>query len=1550
MSDIKTEQTSTTPEERVTATPALIGELLNVIKDGESYGNESVLGVEITDPYNVRHGSRSNTGITDKTLQEVYDLLEEDGKASGAYQITKDTMEWLVKWSGMEDVDWEDTFSPEMQDRMAVRLAQRRGIDKYLNGEITKEELAGNLSKEWAALPKDSGGETYWDQTKMLLENLTGANAANIGWEELLTAIPDRITPAIAKTIKLGDLNIEDYDPKPSVAAQPLDIPYVDFEEANRQGMLSSLGVDEPQRERVVVPQPRLDGANFGIEDRLERKRQGMMASLGVDIPATDTAPVSIGREPAVSQLARQTQDRYAVPDTSFTPPPPVQLEEIIPTQRGQVPIPQKRQPPPAPTAPLRPESQPNIEAMLASQQDQAMNPVVRPPEPVPEPILEEIVPTQRGQVPIPQRPPVEPERVVGLEPRLESELAANQMSAMELSQIPMPTDEQVKSGSMDSEPRLESELASQMLDVPVKPVSELESKEPAEPASPEPELILEPDPPRVDLDPLPPALESVEYAPVTQDKSYERKEQPQVKTDMLSQVKSTLPEAPSMEDSLRQSLPDVEVPEDYKVFTGRDRRAQRSLDTIAMAGSLYTYDEVAGFLGQAFGDTPYEETVNRIRQNVADQRAVRPGLALAQELGAGLLTGGGVANQLVKRGMSYGKAGFAEGVGTGVAMGENLDERLGGGLALGALGGSLGGAIGWATRKSTDPNRSTVEGGRTSADDVLDDQIQLDTFAESATKGVTAQYRTNKGDLKTVKVIAVLDNGLVQIRDGKNIYAVSADRLEKMNVGTGDETIMGYKIGRTPEGAMKDAEKVGQFVNPEQPSMARSKPALGEYDIYKQGEHYYTLDVETQLKLLADDVADETVPSIDASARRFSYIDERPYTKGRKADKEETNWRDATNAGEFFDGVKDLIKRFYNNNLVGASDYLMKISPEVGARFQRFTETALRNNTISFENVMVPIEKVVKGLEKDKQLKAMMLDYTNTANLARRNAELGETNTLTTEGQLLKYIADNYDSDQAGAFARYLGWNKMMKKRHAQYINGERQYQNSDIAHIHSQLTAEKKAEKFKSKTREFRDNFEATDDSAKEFRSRLSMVDDLNNNGSAVDDYLNPLLTDFRRTANYENLNQMARVFSLPETVVEQQPARMFDTLRRTFVEKGMSPKDAKYMSDRIKDDFIGQSRSPSNWIQFLNSWGYAGSLAGPKSALLNLHDIPMAAVLYGPSSFRGIFKEMGYDVGEKGIRQNVGEFMNYMQEQLNSGPASLSKQLADTSRKGTDMLMRASGFAWFDQIGKKGITKMIIQDAVDNVDNLKDRWGFYFSGRELNLIQKQLKKHGTNVGAMRGEGAKLFEELFFAGLGQQQLISSAGRPLAWSRNPNFRFMWALRGFAIKQLALAQRNIFDNIAKGNKQAAWDYMKRYALFSAGSFGLMNETRQWLWGDGNFTAGGVVMGFADQIVSTASINTIGLNDYQWGKMMEDGILITTLRAGVPITFDIPLDTIGDVIDAIDEPDKGWQTPITNLPLIDQWSNFVNNAEEDSGLVPNPMARFSRQFIQQEKAE
>ena len=84
------------------------------------------------------------------------------------------------------------------------------------------------------------------------------------------------------------------------------------------------------------------------------------------------------------------------------------------------------------------------------------------------------------------------------------------------------------------------------------------------------------------------------------------------------------------------------------------------------------------------------------------------------------------------------------------------------------------------------------------------------------------------------------------------------------------------------------------------------------------------------------------------------------------------------------------------------------------------------------------------------------------------------------------------------------------------------------------------------------------------------------------------------------------------------------------------------------------------------------------------------------------------------------------------------------------------------------------------------LADNWGFYFNKKELDVISEQLQKHGADWRKYEGPGKDLIEELMFAGLGQQQLISAAGRPAAWARHPNLRPLWALRGFVIKQQAL--------------------------------------------------------------------------------------------------------------------------------------------------------------------
>ena len=445
----------------------------------------------------------------------------------------------------------------------------------------------------------------------------------------------------------------------------------------------------------------------------------------------------------------------------------------------------------------------------------------------------------------------------------------------------------------------------------------------------------------------------------------------------------------------------------------------------------------------------------------------------------------------------------------------------------------------------------------------------------------------------------------------------------------------------------------------------------------------------------------------------------------------QELTWRNAQTAGEFFDGVKYLAKDFYDQKLTPASDYVMRnVAPRVGAIFQRYSETALRENTVAFKTIFEPMEKLIKGIDDDKMLKAMIMDYTNQKNLiawnnevAMARAAIGDSavqlkgpleQTITTKEQLLEYIARNYGNDQAIAFSRYLDWNKAKKADHVGRLSGVQEFTEDSVEHIHTR----KMRKNPEDEPDDIIEELAMRDDDALNKRSRLSMVDNLADDAvpDKVDRYFNPILTDFRRTSNLEVLNQMARLFNLKRPAPGSQPTAVFDELYQTLISRGLSEEKAKKAVDAMKDDFIGQSKTPNNWLQFLNSWGYAGSLAGPKSALLNLHDVPMAAVIYGPSSFKGVFKKLGYSVEDKGVVQRVGEFQNYVNEQMSLGAKDLAKQLADVSRKGTDVLMKYSAFGWADVVGKNAITRMIIQDAVDNVDNLAERWGFYFPRASL------------------------------------------------------------------------------------------------------------------------------------------------------------------------------------------------------------------------------------------
>ena len=322
-------------EEKVEILPVDVAGLLKAIRKAESYDN--LFGRATgTDPYNVRNGSKDDEGVTDMTVGEVLNLLKKDDRATGAYQITYDTLDWLVNYSKM-DVDKKDKFTPELQDRMAVRLIERRGLSDYLSGDIEAEEFAGRLAKEWAGLPKDEEGKTYWDKAKMAAAGLVGYNKAQIEWDYLLESLPnpEKFTPqkvASGRTALIADL--PEYT-TPDLATY-----------AN-SGMLSEI-TDLPARR----------GGGEILNEVDVPRRSGMFPDAVVDTarvneqlpPSEVQVPSRSGRFPEVQVDARRVSEtppalstdlpEYTTPDlTTYTDMP--QLEEVTPTQRGQVPIPQ---------------------------------------------------------------------------------------------------------------------------------------------------------------------------------------------------------------------------------------------------------------------------------------------------------------------------------------------------------------------------------------------------------------------------------------------------------------------------------------------------------------------------------------------------------------------------------------------------------------------------------------------------------------------------------------------------------------------------------------------------------------------------------------------------------------------------------------------------------------------------------------------------------------------------------------------------------------------------------------------------------------------------------------------------------------------------------------------------------------------------------------------------------------------------------------------------------------------------------------------------------
>jgi hypothetical protein len=723
-------------------------------------------------------------------------------------------------------------------------------------------------------------------------------------------------------------------------------------------------------------------------------------------------------------------------------------------------------------------------------------------------------------------------------------------------------------------------------------------------------------------------------------------------------------------------------------------------------------------------------------------------------------------------------------------------------------------------------------------------------------------------------------------------------------------------------------------------------------------------------LKTDADNVAEDIYDIDTQSAQRA--IDEAEdaavYTEVDNPAYAVKPLSEAQTAGELWTGLTGAFRKFYNDKLTGTSDRLgREVSPEVMGRYQAADETALRIVNKELDGLSEELVPVIKVINESTRAKGVLLDFAA--------GRLGKSFDGSI-ARLEKELAEELTTEHMATLKRYLSYSSKKNNELNSKVFGAN---FGDITYLHTRNRGYRDRLKEQGMTdAEIEKMFE---DPAFEQRTRGSYLDEADPRRPDPSEYENPIVSDMRRIFKMQRLAEIQRKFGVrideykagprrqraleqSSAVVESTgelatdpvllsrnaqkaitdpltPDEFMDALKFTLQKKGISEQGSEFAVREITESIMGQAKTPHPLIQAANSLAYALTLAGPLSAVLNLADIPLVGAKYGSRAVReGMkaatpFKKIpNADLKKMGLdNQTFGEFVNIINDQA-SDASNWMVTTAEKMRNTANFLMKGSGFAAMDQVGKKGVMRGVLRSAADdaNAGTLADNWGFYFNKAELDILSSQLKQHGMDWTKYTGKGRELVEELMFAGLGQQQLISGAGRPSAWARHPNLRPLWALRGFVVKQQALALREVMGNIKAGKPEKAAEFLGRYAAYGAGGYAAINEGRQFIFGDGEASFSGAARSYGDAWASLLTANTLGLNDYQFGKIKENGIMMTFAQGLLPIAVTRPFDIAGTAIGVADR-----EYPVARLasevPLIRDVGRVSRNIGELTGAEP-----------------
>jgi len=232
-------------------------------------------------------------------------------------------------------------------------------------------------------------------------------------------------------------------------------------------------------------------------------------------------------------------------------------------------------------------------------------------------------------------------------------------------------------------------------------------------------------------------------------------------------------------------------------------------------------------------------------------------------------------------------------------------------------------------------------------------------------------------------------------------------------------------------------------------------------------------------------------------------------------------------------------------------------------------------------------------------------------------------------------------------------------------------------------------------------------------------------------------------------------------------------------------IKPEDFNKLKDLLHSRFGPGERAMAVPLQNLRNWSNAMLLGHVTSAAVQLGDVAMSVPLHG---LLPTIKSLRQVLTRSPDRISVTDLglVDHVIEEF-SGTLSSAKIL--------DKVFKFSGFSLIDQLGKTTLTNAAINKfralAKSEVGRTKiaKQYGDYF-GKDLGGLIEELQAETKGP---------LTLELAFRELADAQPITKIEVPQAYLDNPNGRVMYQLKTFAIKQMDLARRKVWQQLRGGN-------------------------------------------------------------------------------------------------------------------------------------------------------